>query len=581
MNHKTSRQQAAQNWNKLDWEELQQEAFTIQSAIYHATRNGENSHLTQRLQKRLTRSFSARALAVRKVCLQNNGRKTAGPDRLKNPNKETCYEMAIALSLKHQPSPPRYTEIAKAGTNEKRKLSIPNLIDRAHQELIRMALEPQSEARFPKRMFGFRKGRSQQDARRQIENMLRKRPSWVLDADISKFFDSIDRETLIAKIDSTRGIRKAVSRILVTLDGEQEDGIPQGGPLCPLLANIVMTGLPDFINEKLILPKGCPTPGLVIYADDLLVFHEDKDIVKDAQIALVEYLSKFSLSLNPSKTKIRHTLEKAEDGDRAGFTFLGFHFQHFSKPRYNDPAKQPGTPPYFIVTPSDKSVSRHLTEIRGYIKNTKILKKQRGAHRHQMSKGQDDKVSTLIRRTNAKQAGWANYFRHCNAKRTFSKVDHRIYVALSHWGSRSFKHKTAAWRRDNLFGGIERDKEGKPMKRRDGEDRERSWVFKSPYVSPAGEHVTLFKVADVSTAWSPPMVQISRSYFDGDWHYWGGRTSSYPNIPSGINRSSLKRQLGKCTHCKRRFLAGDGMQQVSTLRDGNSVPELVHVNCHP
>ncbi|MBK1835534.1 reverse transcriptase domain-containing protein [Roseibacillus ishigakijimensis] len=581
MKHKrVTRPNTAQDWKKIDWGRVQRNIFAIQCAIYHATKS-DNSERIHQLQRKLTRSFNARALAVRKVSIQSSGKKTAGPDGLKNPSPAACYDMASRLRLSHQPSPPRHIEIPKPGTDEMRKLSIPNLTDRAHQELIRMALDPQWEARFPTRMFGFRRGRGQQDARRQIELTLGKNPAWVLDADISKFFDCINRNALMDLIDSTSAIRKAIVRTLNTLGEPADDGIPQGGPLCPLLANIVMTGLPAHIEESLRSSGIAHSPKSILYADDLLIIHKDRPTVEQAEVALVTYLDKFDLKLNTKKTKLRHTLAKTVDGEKAGFNFIGFRFQHFDKPRYNEPDKALGDPPYLIVRPSDKSVANLLNEIRALIKGTLIIMKHRGASRCRRDRKGTDQVSIMILRLNKRLKGWTNYYRHCNAKRTFSKIDHRTFQALLHWGQRRFKHKSATWRKEHLFSGVETDSYGKPLRRRDGELRERDWAFKSPFAPRDREHVTVIKASDTPTGWSPPMVKITRSYYDGDWHYWGGRSDSYPNIPKGINKAALKRQLGKCDACKARFERGDQLVEVTCTKNGAPVRVLVHSHCHP
>ncbi|MDQ8192452.1 group II intron maturase-specific domain-containing protein [Roseibacillus persicicus] len=354
---------------------------------------------------------------------------------------------------------------------------------------------------------------------------------------------------------------------------------PKGGPLCPLLANIVMTGLPAYMEESLRPTKAADLPKVILYADDLLIIHKERTTVEHAQKVLVAYLDTFGLKLNAIKTKVRHTLKKNDDDEKAGFNFLGFHFQHFDKPKYNDPGKNPGNPPYLIVRPSDKSVATLLAEIRDIIKGTLIINKHRGSSGYRRGTGGIDEVSRMIRRINSKLRGWTNYFRHCNAKRTFSKVDHQIFQALLQWGRRRFKHKSAAWRKEHLFSGVETDSNGNPLLRRNGEPRERDWAFKSPFSSPDTKHVTVIKASDALTGWSPPMVRISRSYYDGDWHYWGGLKVDYPNIPQGINRSALKRQLGKCADCKVRFKEGDQLEGTTSTRKGAPVHIIVHQYC--
>ena len=130
--------------------------------------------------------------------------------------------------------------IPKPGSLEKRPLGIPTIGNRALQALIVLALEPAWECKFGPGTFGFRKGRGCHDAIAAIRVAIQWQPKWVLDADIEKFFDRVNHEALLDKLDTFPAMRLAIRRMLKSgsLDGNvwtaTAEGTPQGGVLSPL-----------------------------------------------------------------------------------------------------------------------------------------------------------------------------------------------------------------------------------------------------------------------------------------------------------------------------------------------------------
>jgi hypothetical protein len=131
------------------------------------------------------RSWAAKCLAVRKVTQDNRGKKTAGVDGVKD--LAPAQRLDLARTLRPQPkvNPVRRVWIPKPGKAEQRPLGIPTMRDRATQTLVRLALEPEWEARFEPNSYGFRPGRSCHDAREAIFNGVRYKAKYVLDADIA------------------------------------------------------------------------------------------------------------------------------------------------------------------------------------------------------------------------------------------------------------------------------------------------------------------------------------------------------------------------------------------------------------
>jgi len=150
-------------------------------------------------------------------------------------------------------------------------LRIPTMRERAMQALARMALEPQWEAKFEPNSYGFRPGRSAHDAIEAIFNHIRLKPKYVLDTDIEKCFDKIDRNALLAKLDAIQPIQRLVRGWLKAgiVDGDRilfpEAGTPQGSVISPLLCNVALHGF----EEALTSVSRRYRIAIIRYADDV------------------------------------------------------------------------------------------------------------------------------------------------------------------------------------------------------------------------------------------------------------------------------------------------------------------------
>ncbi|WP_208491960.1 reverse transcriptase N-terminal domain-containing protein [aff. Roholtiella sp. LEGE 12411] len=160
-------------WNAIPWRKLERIVFKLQKRIYKASQRGDVKAVRQ-LQKTLLHSWSAKCLAVRRVTQDNRGKKTAGVDGLKNLSPKARLILVYSLKLGQKAAPTRRVWIPKPGSKgEKRPLSIPTLYDRALQSLVKLALEPEWEARFEPNSFGFRPGRNAHDAIKAIFNTIK------------------------------------------------------------------------------------------------------------------------------------------------------------------------------------------------------------------------------------------------------------------------------------------------------------------------------------------------------------------------------------------------------------------------
>lgn len=598
---------ANKRWEDISWKLATRYVFKLQKQVFDAQIRGDKRTIHQ-LQNRLANSFYAKALAVKQVAHLSKGRKTAGIDGVKSPTPAGMMRMTASLSIHHRPSAVRRVWIPKGPKKSKRKvkfpmpgmskngdpaktpkpkaeerpLGIPNLIDRAHQALLVIVLSPQWEACFSDHQYGFRKGRGTHDAIDFITRHLRKAgPKWILELDIEKFFDCLDHESLLDRLNAPPQIALAVHRCLkagvcgIPKSPHTSLGTPQGGPLSPMLANVALAGMEAYLEKEFrreysgrITALGLPT--LVIYADDAVVLHRDRGAVEWSRGAIERYLAPLGLRLSLEKTRISHTENQSRPGEGAGFDFLGFHVQHHWTKKSG--GKQA---PYILVTPSKESVKRFFRDGADRIDSITLSRKQRGARRDRQARGKKDPVTIMIIDLNRRIMGWLNYFRKCNAKTCFSRMDNLIHNKLWKWSVRRFDRKRVAWIKENLFSGVERDNNGNPLLRLDGNPRERDWAFKSPFVSNDAPHVTLLKMADTPIL-THVLIKPTKRFYDGDWPYWQKRMSTrYPGTPPMVSIVAFRRQKGNCVICSSPILLGERLAVGTSER----LKTLSHLYC--
>ncbi len=245
--------QTRYRWETLPWKRIQVKVFKLQRRIYKASRRRQVK-LVHKLQRLLAKSWYARLLAVRRVTQDNKGRRTAGIDGIKNLPPPQRLEMAQTLGDFSNPRPLRRIWIPKPGKTEKRPLSIPVMRDRATQALIKLALEPQWEAKLDPNMYGFRPGRSCQDTIEAVYRTIFRQPKYVLSVDIRGCFDNISHDAILKKSRTPTWMKRLIKGWLKcgVLDNgfhRTERGSPQGGVVSPLLALIALQGLERHIKR--------------------------------------------------------------------------------------------------------------------------------------------------------------------------------------------------------------------------------------------------------------------------------------------------------------------------------------------
>ncbi|MDT9186035.1 reverse transcriptase N-terminal domain-containing protein, partial [Limnospira sp. PMC 289.06] len=168
-------------WKAIPWTKVQRKVFKLQKSIFQAAKSGQDAK-ARRWQRLLVKSYYARLLAVRRVTQDNQGKKTAGVDGMRAISPRQRFELVENIKGNLKAKPLRRVWIPKPGRDEKRPLGIPTIQDRARQALVKSALEPEWESRFEGTSYGFRPGRSAQDAIGRIYTAINKGNYYVLDA---------------------------------------------------------------------------------------------------------------------------------------------------------------------------------------------------------------------------------------------------------------------------------------------------------------------------------------------------------------------------------------------------------------
>ena len=539
-------------WKDLNWRKLEKVTFKLQKRIFQASERGDVKAV-RKLQKTLINSWSAKCIAVRRVTQDNQGKNTAGVDGIKSLTPKQRMNLVGRLKLTNKAKPTRRVEIPKPGSTETRPLGIPTINDRALQALVKLALEPEWEAKFEPNSYGFRPGRSCHDAIGAIFNSIRYKSKYVLDADISKCFDCIDHKALLSKIHTYPMLSRLIKTWLKAgyCVGKElfptNDGTPQGGVISPLLANIALHGMEERVKQyaetlKGVKEKNRKSLSLIRYADDFVIIHKDLNVVKKCQEIIAEWLSDMGLELKPSKTKLTHTLN--EINGNVGFEFLGFHIQQYKVGNYRCAKNPHGTKLGFstLITPSKAKIKTHLVKIAEVIDTHKTAPQ-----------------AALISKLNPIIKGWSNYYSTVVSKKTFSKVDSLTY------------DKLRAWARTREKGDINKDKYWRTV-------GDRNWCFSTEDGLELITHANTPIVRHIK-------VKDEASPFNGDWTYWSKRRGEYPGTNSRASKL-IKRQKGICPHCGLYFTSTDIVEVdhiIPTSLGGKDIYDnlqLLHKHCH-
>ncbi|SBT90759.1 RNA-directed DNA polymerase [Streptomyces sp. DI166] len=501
----------AETWHSTEWAKVEASVRRLRQRIFTAAKEGDLKRV-RNLQKLMLRSHSNTLVSVKRVTQQSQGRRTAGVDRetILTPRGRGMVAAQISAEIgTGHAQPVRRVYIPKAN-GKQRPLGIPVVRDRIRQARVKNALEPEWEARFEHRSYGFRPGRGCHDAIAQIFNVASKqnaRRLWVLDADLTAAFDRISHDHLMDSLglfparDAVRSwLRAGVldrGRFAPTVEGA-----PQGGVISPLLLNIALHGMESAAGH-LTVKNGRTKPGapvLIRYADDFAVFCLSEEEAHRVKEDLVRWMQPRGVSFNEGKTSVVHLDE--------GFDFLGFNIR-----RYNGK---------LLIKPSKDAVKR----VRGRLRTEMLA--MRGSN-----------SGAVIKKLNPIIKGWATYYRTVVSKKTFQSLDDYVWLLTYKWGKHTHPKKAKSWVVDRYFGQF-------------NSTRQDRWVFGD---RDTGLYLYKFnwvkidRHAMVKGGNSPDDPQLAR--------YWANRRRGA--MPSTADRMSVTlaaRQKGICPLCKQPLISG-------------------------
>ena len=503
------------DWQSIDWRRVEGDVERLRQRIFAASKAGDLAKV-RNLQKLMLRSRANTLLSVRRVTEINAGRLTPGVDGkvvLEPQDKAELADWAQKHSKSWVPRSVRRVYIPKVN-GKRRPLGIPVIADRCLQALTVNALEPEWEARFEPKSYGFRPGRGCHDAIEAIfltAKGVNAKRLWVLDADLAAAFDRIDHRHIVASLGSFPA-RKLVEHWLKSGVVDKgwftptEEGVPQGGVISPVLLNVALHGMEQAAGVRYCMTGRhagsvlAGSPIVVRYADDLVAFAHSREEAEQIRARLAEWLAPRGLKFNEEKTRIVSL--------RDGFDFLGFNVRRYGGK--------------LLIKPNKAALQRIRKRL------SAEMKALRGAN-----------AEAVITTLNPVIKGWAAYYRTAVSSRAFATLDNHMWHLTYKWVRHSHPNKSRKWATARYFGPFNKS-------------RSNVWVFGD---RDSGAYLHKF-------AWTKvvrhQMVKGGSSPDDPDLtEYWAERRRRRRNPLDTAGLPVLQVQRGRCPLCGGLLLHAD------------------------
>ena len=531
--------------------------LTMQRRLDKAVADNDRNDIRETFDLITKRSAAVRILATWRITQQDAGKYTAGVDgiRILKGESRDCqnqmrHKIMDSIDIGKKPASTRTVYIPQSN-GKKRPLEISTIHDRIVQEILRIGLEPIVEYWSNSNSYGFRPKRSCHDAREHLFRKLANddRPRYVLEGNIKGCFDNIKHEHIIETLEGwyvPKWAAKTIYGILRTEifhNGEiydSETGTPQRGVISPLLANVALTTLDNFCEN--LGPK--QSNPIIRYADDFVIVCRSEPEAKQIKKKIAEHLlTKVGLTLSEEKTKITHIYK--------GFNFLGFNFKKYKS------MKEKGEVKYTLsIRPEKEKVKALLRDCKEIIVTHKTATQ-----------------GNLIKMLTPKLIGWAMYYRHVIAARTFGRIDRELWFKLYKWALRRHPNKSKKWVIRKYF-------QNTSERKSHFVDRETKLHLPTLNKIPTKKFVKVnnaFRVYDRN----PETIE-----------YWRKREylNAYDQIESSKRRQLFAKQKGKCFYCKGTILQEDIQKQETHIHhvkprfeggnNNHSNLRLIHAECH-